>query len=105
MESSPQGKASKTPVVVVLSEPVQFGTERVTQIVLQRVTGGMLRHINMPVAQEGEAPPPHYFLEIASAASGYPPAVFDLLTPWDMSAVTKAVIALVSPSEGTTEQA
>lgn len=95
------GKAAET-TVIELAEPVQFGSERIERITLQKITGAAMRHVPLPTTNN---PAPDYYLEIASRVSGYPPPVFDLLAVQDVLAVVHAVANLVSPSAGTTDRA
>lgn len=99
----PQGADTKpnaeAATVVMLERPVQFGSETITQLVLQPITGKAMRYVALPASREV---PPHYYLELASAVSGQPPAVFDLLAAQDVLRVVQAVATMVDPSAGTT---
>jgi hypothetical protein len=87
------------PVCIELSSPVHFGSEIVAKLELQPITGAAMRHVPLPAQRNV---PPHYYLELASAVSGYPPPLFDLLSAQDVLAVVQAVATMVDPSVGTT---
>lgn len=95
----------RQPVTIELVHPVMFGSERVERIVLQPITGREMRHVPLPVAVDNGRVSPDYYLDIASRASAYPPAVFDSLAPPDVLRVVHEVAAMVDPSVGTSEKA
>lgn len=98
-ETAPKGTAElRGTTEIELQDGVQFASEFVKKITLQPIDGGLYRSVPLPKQDEDGATTPHYFLELASRASGYPPVVFDRMTVRDAARVVRVVAGLVDPS-------
>jgi len=77
-------KPKKGPVTVKLVEPIEFGTETISQITLQPIRG---KHLRILPTQ----PTLNDILKLASKISGVSSAVFDEMCSEDVVRVSEAV--------------
>ncbi len=71
-------------ITVPLQEPVQYGSESITELVLQQPRGKHLRRFP-------DQPEIGDFLDLAGKLAGQPPSVMDELTVVDVMSVADAV--------------
>lgn len=84
---------------VFLLQPRYFGSELVSAIQFQPITGEILRHHDLPMPSQGKRKiDVNFHLEVASSASIYPPSFYDSLCAPDVVEVVAAIAVMRSPS-------
>lgn len=83
------------PVVVKLCAPVQFGKDRITELVL-KPNARAFKDLTLPMTQEGKVDYQPYPLAACGVRmAGHPNAVLDKLHPRDLNEVAQAVLGFL----------